>query len=196
MRIYESIRQVEPDFFLHSGDNIYADGPIVASVPLPDGTVWRNLTTEAKSKVAETLDEFRGNYRYNLLDENLRRLYAEVPVLAQWDDHETRNNWFPGQIVDDARYTERRVDVLATRSRQAFLEYVPILELPGDAEGRIYRSVRRGPLLDVFLLDERTYRGPNSPDDQPAPSPPPRSLASASSPGSRASSSTRARPGR
>jgi hypothetical protein len=71
--------------------------------PLPDGTVWRNLTTEAKSKVAETLDEFRGNYRYNLLDENLRRLYAEVPVLAQWDDHETRNNWFPGQIVDDAR---------------------------------------------------------------------------------------------
>ena len=29
MRIYETIRGVEPDFFLHSGDNIYADGPLV-----------------------------------------------------------------------------------------------------------------------------------------------------------------------
>jgi alkaline phosphatase D len=170
MRIYEAIRQVEPDFFLHSGDNIYADGPILASVPLPDGTTWRNLTTEAKSKVAETLDEFRGNYRYNLMDDNLRRLCAEVPVLAQWDDHETRNNWFPGQILDDRRYIERRVDVLATRSRRAFLEYMPMAEPAGDPEGRIYRTVRRGPLLDVMLLDERTYRGPNSPDDQTAPS--------------------------
>jgi alkaline phosphatase D len=170
MRIYDAIRRVEPDFFLHSGDNIYADGVILPSVTLPDGTVWRNLTTEAKSKVAETVDEFRGNYRYNLLDENLRRLYAEVPVLAQWDDHETRNNWYPGQILDDPRYTERRVDVLSARSRRAFLEYMPILDRPGDAEGRIYRVVRRGPLLDVFLLDERTYRGPNSPDDQTAPS--------------------------
>jgi len=97
MRIYETMRQVRPDFFVHSGDNIYADGPIAATVALPDGSTWRNLTTEAKSKVAETLQEFRGNYQYNLLDDNLRRFAAEVPVLAQWDDHETRNNWYPGR---------------------------------------------------------------------------------------------------
>jgi alkaline phosphatase D len=100
MRIYETMRQVEPDFFVHSGDNVYADGPIAATVALPDGSTWRNLTTEAKSKVAETLQEFRGNYQYNLLDENLRRCYAEVPVLAQWDDHETQyNSMFPGKVA-------------------------------------------------------------------------------------------------
>ena len=38
-------------------------------MPLDDGTLWRNLVTPAKSKVAETLDEFRGNYLYNLLDD-------------------------------------------------------------------------------------------------------------------------------
>ena len=81
MKIYETMRQVEPDFFIHSGDTIYADGPIEAEKKLPEGGVWKNLTTEAKSKVAETLDEFRGNYAYNLMDENLRRFNAEVPML-------------------------------------------------------------------------------------------------------------------
>ncbi len=86
-----------PDFFIHSGDQIYGDNPIKPEVTLDDGTVWRNLMTGAKSKVAETLDEFRGNFAYNLLDENMRRFAAEVPFLVQWDDHEARNNWYPGR---------------------------------------------------------------------------------------------------
>ena len=32
MKIYETMRQVEPAFFIHSGDTIYADGPIAAEV--------------------------------------------------------------------------------------------------------------------------------------------------------------------
>jgi alkaline phosphatase D len=31
---------------------------------------------------------------------------------------------------------------------------------------RIYRAFRYGPTLDVFMLDERSYRGPNSPNRQ------------------------------
>ena len=51
-RIYNAMAALVPDFFLCSGDNIYADGPISASVTLPDGSTWRNITTEEKSKVA------------------------------------------------------------------------------------------------------------------------------------------------
>src|SRR5919112_752075 len=112
-----------PDFFIHSGDTIYADGPIAAHVTEPDGQIWRNLVTEEVSKVAESLNDFRGRHRYNLMDRNVRAMYAEVPVIAQWDDHETTNNWYPGEILNDARYTERRVDVLAARGRQAWQEY-------------------------------------------------------------------------
>ncbi len=93
MRIYETMRKRRPDFFLHSGDNIYADGPIPGEKTVEDGKVWRNLVTPEKSKVAETLDEFRGNYKYNLLDDNVRRFNAEVPQVWQWDDHEVTNNW-------------------------------------------------------------------------------------------------------
>ncbi|WP_371658452.1 alkaline phosphatase [Streptomyces sp. NBC_00280] len=168
-RIYDAMGKLDPDFFLCSGDNIYADGPIAATAVLPDGGTWRNITTEEKSKVAETLTEFRGNFRYNLLDENLRRFNAQVPSIIQWDDHEVRNNWYPGQrILDsDTRYTEKSVDTLAGRARRAFSEYFPISTLrPGARDGRVYRVLHQGPLLDVFVLDMRTYRNANSPDGQ------------------------------
>ncbi|MFD9636116.1 alkaline phosphatase D family protein, partial [Streptomyces violascens] len=167
-RVYDEMRRLDPDFFLCSGDNIYADGVIVPSVTLPDGRVWRNITTEEKSKVAETLAEYRGNFRYNLLDENVRAFNAQVPSIVQWDDHEVRNNWYPGQILDDARYTEKSLDVLAARSRRAFSEYFPISTLgTGERAGRVQRVLRHGPLLDVFVLDMRTYRDANSPGRQP-----------------------------
>lgn len=168
MRIYETMRRIEPHFFIHSGDTIYADGPITADVRLDDGTLWRNLVTPAKAKVAETLDEFRGNYRYNLLDDNLRRFNAEVAQLVQWDDHETLNNWYPGRRLEDARYQVKSVDLLAERGRRAFVEYTPLRPTPGDPE-RIYRSFPYGPSLEIFMLDERSYRGANTPNRQPAP---------------------------
>ncbi|MFJ8753079.1 alkaline phosphatase D family protein [Streptomyces sp. NPDC102441] len=167
-RVYDEMRRLNPDFFLCSGDNIYADGVLEPSVTLPDGRIWRNVTTPEKSKVAETLDEYRGNFRYNLLDANLRAFNAQVPSIIQWDDHEVRNNWYPGQILDDVRYTEKNVDRLAARSMRAFREYfpVPTLQVSPD-ERRMHRVVRHGPLLDVFVLDMRSFRNANSPGRQP-----------------------------
>jgi alkaline phosphatase D len=165
MKIFDAMRRRQPDFLIHSGDTIYADGVIVPEVKLPDGSIWKNLTTPEKSKVAETLDEFRGNQRYNFLDEPLRRFNAGTAVLAQWDDHEVRNNWYPGQILDDPKYVVKDVNLLAARARQAFLEYLPLRPSPGDPQ-RVYRAFARGPLLDVLMLDERSYRGVNSPNRQ------------------------------
>ena len=113
MKIYDTMRKLSPDFFIHSGDTIYADNPIPALI----GS-WRNITTEAKSKPAETLEDFRGNYLYNLMDENVLRFNAEVPQIWQWDDHEVMNNWSPGKRNDIA--------VIAGRARQAFLEHSPM----------------------------------------------------------------------
>ena len=162
MKMYETIRKLNPDFFIHCGDSIYADEPIQPEVRLDDGSIWRNLTTPETSKVAETIREFRGNYIYNLLDENVRRFNAEVPQVVQWDDHETLNNWYPTQmLLDDDRYKVKSVSLLAARAKQAFLEYTPI-NLKGSDRERIYRSFNYGPYLDVFMLDTRSYRGPNT----------------------------------
>jgi alkaline phosphatase D len=165
MRLYATMRKNRPDFFIHSGDTIYADAPIAAEVKLPDGTLWKNLVTAEKSKPAETLAEFRGNFKYNLLDRNLLAFNAEVPMFAQWDDHEVSNNWWPGEDLTGAkhrrlRYKDNNASLLAARASRAFHEYMPLRATPAEA-GRVYRKISYGPLLDVFMLDMRSYRGPN-----------------------------------
>jgi alkaline phosphatase D len=162
LRGYRTMLDAMPDVFVHSGDMIYADGPLQPEVRLPDGRVWKNLVTPAKSRVAETLDDFRGNFAYNLLDEHVRRFNAAVPMLAQWDDHEVLNNWNPAtDLSNDPRYTIKSVDLLSALARRAMFEYVPIRQAAADSE-RVYRSIPYGPQLEVLLLDERSYRGPNS----------------------------------
>jgi alkaline phosphatase D len=165
---YAAVLRTQPDLFVHCGDTIYADLEIPASVQEESGHVWRNLVSDGVEKVSETLAEFRGRQRYVLQDSNVRALYADVPTVAQWDDHETCNNWYPGETLDDDRYTERSCDVLAARGRRAWQEYMPVpvstfVDRGGDgfASGRIYRTVPRGQLLDLFVLDMRSFRGPN-----------------------------------
>ena len=172
MTIYEAMRRIRPDFFIHCGDNIYADGPIQGAVTAEDGRVWRNLVTPEVAKVAETLAEFRGRYKYNLLDENVRRFNAEVPQIWQWDDHEVVNNWSDTKDLSaDARYSEKHLPLLIARGARAFLEYAPLRYTGVEESERVYRYIPYGPLLDVFVLDMRSYRAGNSYNRQPAPGP-------------------------
>ena len=167
LRLYETMRRLAPDFFVHSGDLVYADNPLAAEVALPGGGVWRNVVTPEKAKVAETLAEFRGNYTYNLADEHVRRFNAEIVQYVQWDDHEVVDNWFPERILDDPRYTVKSCALLAARAKRAMFELTPIATQPDDAE-RVYRAFHRGPLLDLFMLDMRSYRAPNGENRQTA----------------------------
>jgi alkaline phosphatase D len=157
MRTYSTMLENRPDFFIHSGDHIYADCPVPSELKLPNGEIWRNIVTEEKSVVAHSLAQFRGNYKYNLLDGNLRAFNAQVPMLAQWDDHEVTNDWSPIGTADETGYAEDGTSRLIERARRAFHEFMPIRAAPAQA-GRIYRRVGYGPLLDVFLIDMRSYR--------------------------------------
>ncbi|UGY09973.1 alkaline phosphatase D family protein [Phyllobacterium pellucidum] len=169
MKTYASIAKHQPDFFLHSGDTIYADGPLVEEVDLKDGTKWKNrVVTDEKRKVAETLDEYRGQWKYNLLDDHVRALNMVCPTFFQWDDHEVTNNWSSSKnLAADDRYKEKSIALLSARAARAFHEMTPIRYTPAEP-GRVYRKIAYGPLLDVFFLDLRSYRGPNGPDMEEA----------------------------
>lgn len=56
----------------------------------------------------------------------------------------------------------KSVPLLRARSARAFHEMSPIRHVPAEP-GRVYRKIAYGPLLDVFFLDMRAYRGPNGP---------------------------------
>src|SRR4030088_1548147 len=47
MFTFATMRKHRPDFLLHSGDTVYADGIIAAEVKLPD-KVWKNVTIPEK----------------------------------------------------------------------------------------------------------------------------------------------------
>ena len=104
------------------------------------------MVTEEVSKVAETLKEFRGRYAYNLMDDNVRRMAAEVPQIWQWDDHEVTNNWSDSKDLSaDKRYAEKNVALLTARATRAFLEWAPLRWHGADESERVYRQHRLRP---------------------------------------------------
>ncbi|MET0475446.1 MAG: alkaline phosphatase D family protein [Mycobacterium sp.] len=163
MAVFGAMADRHPDFFVHSGDAIYADGPVPETQQQNNGDTYSNVTSRGKDHVAQTLEDFRSNYAYNLTDEHYRRFNATVPQVIQWDDHEVTNNWFPGESLAGQNrkgYTQDDVDELAGYGYQAWREWQPV-DPSEAADGRLYRKVSYGPLLDVFVLDMRTFKNPN-----------------------------------
>jgi alkaline phosphatase D len=82
------------------------------------------------------------------------------------------NNWSDSKDLSaDARYTEKRVPTLVGRATRAFLEYAPMRWFSQKESERVYRHVPYGADLDVFVIDMRSYRGPNTFNRQESASP-------------------------
>jgi alkaline phosphatase D len=142
-RIFRTMARHPADFFLFVGDTVYADVPCNKPDTVP-GAAFR----------ASTLAEFRARHRYNREDPAFQDFLRRTPVYAIWDDHEVKN--------DFAGPTEPLMPV----GRQAFLDYWPVAA--GADPTRLYRSVRWGRLLELFILDTRQYRSDNAQPDGPA----------------------------
>lgn len=142
--IFDLIHRQEIDFFLFLGDTIYADNPC----PSPPNEPGADFS-------ATTLQTYRERQRYQRGAEALRRFLKTVPVYVIWDDHEVRNN-FSGPY-----------DEQMPAARQALREYWPIFSTQDDPH-RLYRRVRYGADLELFILDTRQYRSRNADPDGPA----------------------------
>jgi alkaline phosphatase D len=142
--IFDVMRAQQLDFFLFLGDTMYSDS-LCPSPPNEPGADF----------LATTLAEYRARHRYQRGAEALRRFLETTPVCAIWDDHEVRND-FSGPF-------DSRMPV----GRQAFREYWPIRAAADDPH-RLYRRVRAGADLDLFILDTRQYRSRNVDQDGPA----------------------------
>ena len=142
-RIFRAMARHPADFFLFAGDTVYTDVPCNRPGVVPGA----NFS-------ARTLAEYRAKHRYNREDAALQEFFRRTPVFANWDDHEVKN--------DFAGPTEPRMPI----GRQAFLEYFPVVTGSDDPH-RMYRAVRWGQLLEIFILDTRQYRSDNAEPDGP-----------------------------
>ena len=94
---------------------------------------------------ALTVADKWAKYKQNLAQANLRKVRAAAAMYNHWDDHEFINDFSRdelGSTIYDAGV-------------QAFRDYMPVTFSPADG---IYRSFRWGRNLEVFFLDERSFR--------------------------------------
>jgi alkaline phosphatase D len=97
------------------------------------------------SPVARTVAEKWQKYRYGLALPNLRRLRASAGLYSHWDDHE---------FVNDFSRPENG-EALYRAGVQAFTDYAPVEYTARDG---LYRTFRWGRNLELFFLDERSFR--------------------------------------
>ena len=94
---------------------------------------------------ALTAEEKWGKYRQNLEQRNLTRLRKSAGFYSHWDDHEFINDF---SIPEDGQQ-------LYQAGVEAFRDYAPVTY--SDEQG-LYRTFRWGRNLEVFFLDERSFR--------------------------------------
>ena len=166
-RVYEAMRKFNPDFFIHSGDQIYADGPIVAEVKLEDGVDLEKRDDAGQGEGCRDARRIPRQLRLQPTRRQQASVRQRSPISRAMG--RPRN---AQQLVSatDARRpalhgSQRGAAFGARQAGDARIQSVP----PDGADPeRIYRAFSYGPSLDVFMLDERSYRGPNTPNRQSA----------------------------
>jgi alkaline phosphatase D len=99
----------------------------------------------AGARPALTLAAKRAKYREALALAAFRKLRAGAGLYSHWDDHE---------LVNDFSRPEHG-DALYRAGLRAFREYAPVAHRPRTG---LFRHVRWGRHLELFLLDARSFR--------------------------------------
>ena len=108
--------------------------------------------------IATTLQDKWAKYKVNLGNRSLRRLRASAGYYSQWDDHEFVNDFSPAENSFD-NDVNINGHTLYTRGMHAFRDYAPVHWTRRDG---LYRKFRWGKNLEVFFLDERSFRSANA----------------------------------
>ena len=134
---------------VHLGDYLYeyATGDFAAG----DVVVRR---TEPAHEVL-TLADYRTRHALYKTDPDLQRLHASVPWIITWDDHEVANDMWSDGAENHTPATEGDFAARRAAARRAYAEWMPVRL--GD-DGRIHRRLRYGSLVELSMLDLRSYR--------------------------------------
>jgi len=187
--VFSAMRAESADFFVALGDMLYSDRPVTAQAPdpgLPKGNAYQ--IPKPGPGHASTLEDFRRDWLYHREDLLFDRFLRGTPLVATWDDHELVNDSGLPELLEGPLAHELQADprlhqgdpsrprvegrrqsvfhnpALAAAGRRAMLEWNPIPVVPAGATEpaarHLYRSLRWGAHLELFVLDTRSYRDP------------------------------------
>ena len=141
-QVWNLIRKEGNDFNVLLGDTIYSD----TEVP---GYGLSNVATTVPKKWAK--------YAINLGQAPWARARGSAAYYAHWDDHEFINDFskFENEFPLGVGTVRINGKALYARGVKAFRNYNPVTY---SARKGLYRSFRWGKNLEIFLLDERSFR--------------------------------------
>ncbi|WP_254272068.1 alkaline phosphatase D family protein [Haloarcula marina] len=168
---YDHVAREDVDFIVHLGDFIYEHGG-------NSQYAGRSLSLPNGKNVVMGVEDFRYLHRTYRSDRFLRTALAAHPVLQTWDDHEIVNNryWdyeesrpYAGDGDHPRNADAEFMTRLFAEGIRAWWEYTPT-RVPYDPDAdslleqlELWRSLRFGDLVELFLTDERLFR--SSPAD-------------------------------
>jgi len=136
--VFRRMRAEGNDFNIHFGDTIYSDSEVPGRL----------------DPIALTVEQKWEKYRVNIANPNLQALRRSAGFFSHWDDHEFINDFSPAESTfsNDVNIDGRE---LYSRSVKAFRDYAPVRWTSRDG---LYRKLRWGRNLEVFFLDQRSFR--------------------------------------
>ncbi|MEZ4776414.1 MAG: alkaline phosphatase D family protein [Bacteroidia bacterium] len=132
---------------IHLGDYIYES---FASKRDPR---WPKERIHEPQKEIITLSDYRQRYAQYRSDPDLQEAHRVLPFITVWDDHESSNNsnknGAPGHNPErDGEWATR-----LQNAKQAYFEWMPIRDYPGQ---KVYRKISYGKMADLLMVDTRT----------------------------------------
>ncbi len=144
-------RADEFDIAVFLGDYIYeyAAGDYSGNGPVRDHHPANEIVS---------LADYRTRYGRYRTDRDLQDAHAALPWVVVWDDHETANDSWRGGAEN--HQPDKEGDWLDRRNAamQAYFEWLPVRATSPSEEGHIYRSFTFGDLVELTMMDLRTYR--------------------------------------
>jgi phosphodiesterase/alkaline phosphatase D-like protein len=140
--IFRRMRAERNDFNVHLGDTMYSDSEIPGRL----------------QPIALTVRQKWAKYRTNLANRHLRGARGAAGFYSHWDDHEFVNDFSPAENSFD-NGVNIAGSTLYRRGAQAFRDYSPVRWTSRDG---LYRRFRWGRNLELFFLDERSFRSANA----------------------------------
>ncbi|KAH7398714.1 PhoD-like phosphatase-domain-containing protein, partial [Phaeosphaeria sp. MPI-PUGE-AT-0046c] len=133
-------RKDSVDYFVHLGDYIYETE---IGVPGEDERAME------PAKEIVTLYDYRRRFAQYRTDEDLLLAHSTHPFITVWTMNNTEDsfNEFGGISFD-----QRKMNAV-----RAYFEWMPLRQVDMDDNLRIWRNFKLGKLLDLVMLDTRSY---------------------------------------
>ena len=150
---YKKIAQrLDLDAVFTLGDYLYEYGPNDAG-----GTVVPGRTFDPPREMT-TLADYRLRHANYKSDADLQQAHRQHPWICVWDDHESTNDSNTTGAQNHTEGTEGKWSDRKGFSIKAYFEWMPVRDEfnpQNDATQHLYRRLRYGALVDIFMLDTR-----------------------------------------